>query len=135
MAIPQPLAFGRRLPKNDWEGDDFTPGAGGKFVTCQDTAAGRDVAWATNGRIDKDGRVYRAAVPGRDPDGITLQQAQIAVKRIAFLNLIIPKGWVWSDVKAHLKAGRGLVADGWYGAVPRAFRYQAFADFAHDEFW
>ena len=126
-----PRVFGRWLPRNDWEGDDRTPGAKGKFVTCQDTAVGRMVAWATNGRIDEDGKVYREAVPGHDPNGITLLQAQIAVGAVAHLPLIIPKNWGSANVKTHLRYGRGLVLNGMYSAVPRAYRYQKFADFPH----
>ena len=125
----QPRVFGRKLPRNDFEGDDRTPGAGGEYVTCMDTAAGRMVAWATNGRIDKDGRVYRAVL--NDPDGITLDQAAVAIKRVADLDLVQPRGWDLRHVKTHLRYGRGLIIDGWYSAVPRAYRHQAFADFTH----
>lgn len=128
----QPTAFGRRLPRNDWEGDDFTPGAGGHFVTCQDTAVGRAVAWATNGRVDRDGRVYRAAVRPADPDGITLAQAAAAVRQVTHdrLTLVIPD-WTHRHVATHLRYGRGLVVNGYYGALPRAYRHQARADFNH----
>jgi hypothetical protein len=126
----QPLVKGRKLPLNDWEGDDFTPGAHGAFVTCQDTAAGRMVAYATNGRVDKDGRVYRAAIP-YDPDGITLQQADVAVHKVAKLDIVIPSDWRWSQVLTHLRNYKGLIVDGWYAEIPRAYRYQLGAAFAH----
>jgi hypothetical protein len=125
------MAFGRKLPRNDFEGDDFTPGAGGHYVTCTDTAAGRMVAWATNGRIDKDGKVYRAAAPGVPSGGLTLPQVAVAVHRVADLMLVIPSDWHWPDVLAWLKKGGGLVIQGHYAAIPRAYRYQAFADFNH----
>ena len=74
--MSQPLAFGRKLPLNDWEGDDGHV----SWVTCTATSAGRAVAWATNGRIDKDGTVYRAASPGIAPGGgQTLQQVATGV--------------------------------------------------------
>lgn len=127
----QPLAFGRKLPRNDWEGDDFTPGADGHYVTCTDTAVGRCVCWATNGRIDKDGKVYRAAVPGHDPDGINLQQARVAVRRVAGVELVIPAAWGDREARAHLLNGGGLVMQGWYAAMERAYRYQLAAAFGH----
>ena len=129
-----PMAFGRKLPRNDFEGDDFTPGAGGHYVTCTDPAAGRMVAWATNGRIDKDGKVYRAATPGVPSGGLTLPQVAVAVHRVANLSFVIPAGWHWPDVLAWLKAGKGLVIQGHYDTIPRAYRYQAFADFNHAMF-
>ena len=121
---------GRKLPRQDWEGDDSTPGAGGAYVTCQDSATGRMVAYATNGRTDRDGKVYRAAVP-YDPDGVTLQQMQHAVREVAHLPLIIPSDWHWPKVLAWLRAGKGLIVDGWYSEVPRKYRYQRDADFGH----
>jgi hypothetical protein len=124
------LLNGRKLPHQDWEGDDFTPGAGGAYVTCTDTSCGRMVAYATNGRIDKDGRVYRAALRPPDPNGITLQQAQGAVRRVANLPLIIP-AWDWYALLAHLRAKKGAVVQGWYSAIPRQYRFQAAANFAH----
>lgn len=132
MAVP--TAFGRNLPKQDWEGDDFTPGAGGKYVTCMDTAAGRMVAWATNGRINKDGRVYRAAVHPHDPNGITMEQADQAVHTVAGLDIVRPAGWNQATVIAHLRAGKGLIIIGLYSSLPRAYRFQASAAFAHGMF-
>jgi hypothetical protein len=125
--MKQPTVFGRKLPRQDFEGDDRMPG--GKYVTCQDTAAGRMVAWATNGRIDKDGRIYRAVL--NDPDGIRLDQAAVAIKRVARLDLVQPRGWKLANVKTHLRYGRGLIVNGDYGAIPRAYRHQAFAHFDH----
>jgi hypothetical protein len=129
-----PTAFGRKLPLNDWEGDDATPGAGGAYVTCVDTAVGRDVAWATNGRVLKDGKVYRAAVPGHDPNGISLPQAQVAVATVAHLKLVIPQGWSQTQVAPWLSKGKGLVIIGAYASIPRAYRYQLAADFDHAVF-
>jgi hypothetical protein len=129
--MTQPLAFGRKLPLNDWEGDDFTPGAGGAYVTCVDTSVGRAVAWATNGRITKDGQAYRAAVPGHDPNGISLPQAQIAVGGVAHLPLIIPSGWTWGTVSSWLMLGNGLVGIGRYDSLERAYRYQLAGAFQH----
>ena len=127
----QPIVFGRKLPRNDWEGDDFTPGARGQWVTCSDTAGGRMVAWATNGRVDRDGRVYRAAVHPHDPDGLTLEQAGQAIHTISGLDLIIERDWDLADVKTHLRYGRGLMIGGWYSALPRACRHQLSGDFFH----
>jgi hypothetical protein len=125
------LLNGRRLPHQDWEGDDYTPGAGGKWVTCTDSSLGRDVAYATNGRIDKDGRIYRAAVHPHDPNGITLPQAQQACRAEADLPFVIPPDWHWAEVLAHLKARKGLVVQGWYSKIPRQYRFQLRCDFAH----
>lgn len=130
----QPTVRGRKLPRNDWEGDDFTPGAGGRYVTCLDTSVGRMVAYATNGRTDFDGRVYRAAISPRDPDGITLVQANTALWRVANLGLVIPRGWVSKNVKTHLRYARGLIIAGKYSTIPRAYRYQPNADFNHSMF-
>ena len=124
------LLDGRKLPSQDWEGDDFTPGAGGKFVTCTDTSLGRDVSYATNGRIDKDGRIYRAAVFPHDQNGIDLTQAKQAAKVVANINLVLPF-WDWTDVLAHLKAKGGLIVQGWYSEIPRQYRYQLSSDFGH----
>lgn len=128
--MKQPTIRGRKLPRNDWEGDDFTPGAGGKFVTCLDTAVGRAVSYATNGRIDKDGRVFRAAIVPSDPDGITLMQAHDAVWKIARIQLITPK-WLDRKIKQHLVDARGLVILGKYNTIPRIYRYQPNANFDH----
>jgi hypothetical protein len=125
------LLQGRKLPAQDFEGDDATPGANGKWVSCTDTALGRGIAYATNGRIDRDGKVYRAAVPGHDPDGITLHQAAVAARAVADVKLVIPDDWRWAQVLTHLKARRGLIVQGWYAQIPRAFRFQASAEFGH----
>jgi hypothetical protein len=126
--MKQPTILGRKLPRNDWEGDDSTPGAGGHYVTCQDTATGRMVAYATNGRVDKDGKVYRDAVP-YDPDGVTLQQMKHAVLEVAHLPLVTPTTWRWKQVLSHLRAKKGLIVDGWYSEIPRP--YQLGSDFGH----
>src|SRR4029077_6393416 len=81
-SMRQPTYRGRKLPPNDWEGDDFTPGAGGKYVTCMDTATGRMIYYATNGRVDHDGRFYRRFVVPPDSNGINFQQADDMVKRV-----------------------------------------------------
>lgn len=127
----RPRLNGRILPRNDWEGDDFIPGTGGKFVTCQDTAVGRMVAFATNNRVNKDGKVYRTAITPKDLDGVRLSQLIEPVKKISGLPLVIPRRWKWENAMTHLKAGKGLVVDGWYSGLPRAYRHQAGADFAH----
>jgi hypothetical protein len=128
------LLDGRKLPHQDWEGDDFTPGAGGHYVTCTDTSLGRDIAYATNGRVDKDGRVYRAALVPHDPNGISLPQAKQAAKTVAGVNLILPVGWHWAEVMAHLRAKKGLIIQGWYAEIPRMYRYQLSSDFGHAMF-
>lgn len=127
----QPTVFHRKLPRNDWEGDDFTPGSYGRYVTCLDTSAGRMVAYATNGRIDLDGRAYRAAVVPHDSDGITFNQAYDAVWKLTHLNLIIPMKWTSKNVKTHLRYARGLIVAGNYSTIPRDYRYQARSDFNH----
>lgn len=128
-----PLAFGRRLPLADTERDDATLGAGGKWVTCVDTSVMRDAAWATNGRIVRDGKALRALI--HDSDGISLAQAKIALHKLTALDLITPQGWDWTRVDSWLLAGRGLVAIGRYDALPLADRYQVSADFAHAIFF
>ena len=126
--MKQPLAFGRKLPLNDFEGDDGHD----SWVTCTATSAGRAVAWATNGRIVKDGSAYYDASSGHVPDGgQTLQQVAVGVANIAHLKLIVGTGWDWTDVMAHLKVGGGVILAGRYDALPRAYRYQAKGDFGH----
>lgn len=125
------LLNGRKLPHGDWEGDDFVPGSGGKYVTCTDTSAGRMLAYATNGRINLDGRQIRAAVRPRDPDGIRLPQAKQAIESLTDTTIVIPARWDWGDVLAHLRERRGLIIQGWYGAIPRGERFQLAASFGH----
>jgi len=125
------LLDGRKLPHQDWEGDDYTPGAGGKWVTCTDSSVGRDLCYATNGRVDLDGRQIRAAVVPPDPDGITLVQAKQAVERLTDTTLIVPRDWDWFEVLAHLRAKKGLVVQGWYAEIPPEYRFQFRCDFAH----
>lgn len=123
----QPYAFGRKLPRNDWEGDD--PIA--NYKTCMDTAAGRAVAWATNGRIDKDGNTYRHAIHPHDPDGITLDQAADEIMAVAHLKLVVKRGAELPWVKSHLKTGGGLIIIGMYDTLPREYREQDAAHFTH----
>jgi hypothetical protein len=125
------LLAGRKLPAQDWEGDDFTPGAGGKFVTCTDTAAGRAIAYATNGRRVIDGRAIRAAIHPHDPDGATLEQVAQGVHSLTGLELVIPYGWSWPKVMAHLTSRLGLIVLVWYAAIPSSYRFQAFGGFGH----
>jgi len=128
-----PTAFGRLLPRQDWEGDDHTPGAGGGFVTCGDTSAGRAVSWATNGRIDRDGSVYRAVT--HKPGPIDMAGLAIEVKAIAGLGLWIPHGWIWQDAAKALGVGTGLIIQGWYDALPLHWRWQSGpVHFLHDIF-
>lgn len=127
--MTQPLAFGRKLPRNDWEGDD-PPAL--NFKSCTASAAGRAVAWATNGRVDIDGKTYYLAAPhDLKTGGQTLEQAALAVQHVARALLVIPDACSPADALAYLKAGTGLVTQGYYGALPRAYRYQPFADFNH----
>jgi hypothetical protein len=126
----------RRIqPLNDWEGDDFVPGAGGHFVTCMDTATGRAAAWATNGRFDVDGRQLRMHVRPYDSNGISFEQAAKALHSMnPYLELIHPEGWDRAKVTAWLRAGKGLIVTGMYSTIPRAYRHQNFADFGHAMF-
>ena len=89
------------------------------------------VAYATNGKGDKDGKVYRAAIVPHVALGITLEQAKSAVHIVANRTLVIPYGWDSHAVSSHLTAGRGLMIAGWYDQLPRAYRYQAYAHFTH----
>lgn len=128
------LLNGRKLPHNDFEGDDWIPGSGGKWVSCTDSATGRDLAWATNGRVNLDGKQIRAAVHPHDPDGINLMQAKQAVESLTSTTLIVPTDWDWYDVLRHLRLKNGLVVQGWYSELPRDDRFQARADFGHAMF-
>lgn len=134
MASTSTAFNGRKLPRQDWEGDDFTPGARGAYVTCMDTAAGRMVAYATNGRIDKDGKVYRAAIKPPDPNGVNYDQITQAVRDVAHLPLIHSSGWTRGGVTSWLKAGKGLMVTGWYERIPRQYRFQANGSFLHEMF-
>src|ERR1017187_6753587 len=117
----QPKAFGRWVPRADSEVDDHTPGAGDHYVTCGDTSAGRAVAWATNGRVDKDGSGYRAVTT--DPGAATLDGPALEIKAIAGLALIQPSGWAWGECSFHLMTGIGLVIEGWCATLPDALQY------------
>ena len=121
-----PTVMGRKLPLGDWEGDDAD-----SWVGCTATSAGRAVAFSTNGRIVHDGSVYYAAAPHDVGGGQSLEQAQLAVKKVANLDLVIPIGWQRKDVTTHLRYARGLIVQGNYAVIPRAYRYQLGADFLH----
>jgi hypothetical protein len=122
---------GRKLPLNDWEGDDQP----GPWVTCMDTAAGRSMAWATNGRVDVDGKVIRAHVKPNDLDGISFEQVDKAVQAVnEHCRVVHPEGWNQSKVYTWLRAGRGLIVTGIYSTIPRQYRHQTSASFAHAMF-
>jgi hypothetical protein len=126
-----PIAYGRNLPLTDWEGDDFTPGAGGAYVSCMDTAVGRMLYWATNGRKNLDGKQIRAAVKPADPNGITFEQANQAVHSLTGLNVLYAnesQHWIENWL---INRGHGLVIAGNYSAIPRQYRFQAAANFRH----
>jgi hypothetical protein len=130
--MTQPTWHGRLLPPNDWEGDDFTPGAHGAYVTCQDTSAGRMTYYATNGDVDLDGQAIRARISPRDSDGVSLGQVSTAIQEITDGRAVLR--WAsqpLDDIRNWLSAGLGLVVDGYYGAIPRAWRHQNRADFGH----
>lgn len=130
--MTQPMLNGRLLPPQDFEGDDFTPGAGGAWVTCQDSAAGRMLYYATNGTVDLDGKAIRAAIQPPDSNGVSFGQVAVAIA-----NLTNPTRFLqWStlalpDVRSRLQAGLGLAIDGYYGAIPAAWRHQQNANFNH----
>lgn len=125
-----PLYRGRPLPRQDWEGDDFTPGAGGHYVTCQDTTGGRILSFATGGLVDLDGKTIRAAVVPHDSSGISLSQLRDAIHKLSGRNLITPV-WTPAQARAWLRAGNALDVNGMYFTVPRNYRFQKRADFAH----
>jgi hypothetical protein len=127
-----PNLKGRIFPLNDWEGDD-PPVV--NYKSCNASAGGRAVAWATNGRIDIDGATYYKAA-SHDPEtgGQTLQQVGQAISIVAKRKLIIPQGWHRADMGTHLKYGRGLMIGGLYSVIERAYRFQRYADFYH-EIW
>ena len=125
------LLAGRRLPHGDWEGDDRTPGAGGEFVTCTDTAAGRALCYATNGRINLDGRAIRAAVHPHDVNGLNLLQAKRAIESLSISTIILPQTWDWADLRTHLRARKGSIIQIWYGSIPRMYRHQADGTLGH----
>jgi hypothetical protein len=60
-----------------------------------------------------------------------LQQLAIAIANVAHLPFMTPDHWTPRDALAHLTKGLGLVTQGWYSSLPRAYRYQPFADFGH----
>ena len=130
------LIGGRKAPHGDWEGDDRTPGAGGKWVTCTDSSTGRALSWASNGRLEYDGRAIRAAVHPHDTGGINLRQAKQAVESLTNTTLVIPEHWSWTEVSIHLRHRPyvGLVAQLWYAEIPRKYRLQLAADFGHAVF-
>lgn len=130
--MTQPTLDGRLLPPNDWEGDDATPGAHGAYVTCQDTAAGRMLYYATNGDVDLDGQAIRAAIRPKDSDGVSLGQVSVAIQTLTDpVRVLRWSTQTLADMRQWLRARLGLVVDGYYGAIPRAWRQQARADFAH----
>lgn len=126
----QPTAFGRRIPPTDFEGDDLVPGAGPHYVTCSDTATGRAAYWATNGRVNVDGKAIRAKITPRDPNGVSLAQAAQGLHSLTGLT-VVQVDWTRAQQLTWLRAGKGLIVPGLYSAVPRAYRFQAAADFAH----
>jgi len=125
------LIAGRKAPAQDWEGDDFTPNAGGKWVTCTDTAAGRALAYSSNGRKVLDGKTIRAAVHPHDAGGLDLPQAKRAIESLTSTTIILPQHWQWADLRNHLRQRKGAIIQGWYGSIPRMYRFQAKADFGH----
>jgi len=133
--VTQPTLAGRLLPPNDWEGDDFTPGAFGAYVTCQDTAAGRMTYYATNGDVDLDGQFIRAAIRPRDSDGVSLGQVSVAIQTLTGGRCALQwSTWTLDDIRSWLDAGLGLTVNGYYGAIPRTYREQVRADFNHAVF-
>ncbi len=130
--MAQPTHNGRKLPPNDWEGDDSTPGAGGKYVTCMDTATGRAVYYATNGRVNHDGKWYRARVEPPDPSGVNFYQMdQVLHDMTPPLDIQYHSGWTKSQVTAYLRRGLGLIVTGRYNTIPRQYRFQKDGAFAH----
>jgi hypothetical protein len=75
--------------------------------------------------------VYYPAAPHNADGGQSLQQAKQAIATIAKLPLIIPVGWSRANVLTHLRYARGLIIQGEYSTIPRAFRYQLGANFGH----
>jgi len=126
----QPTAFGRKLPPTDWEGDDLVPGSGGHYVTCADTATGRMAYWATNGRINVDGKQIRARIYPPDPNGVDLAQAAQGLHSLTGLT-VVQSSMTRAQQLTWLRGGKGLIVPGLYSAIPRAYRFQAAADFAH----
>ena len=126
-----PTQARRKRPLTDWEGDDHVPGSGGRYVSCVDTATGRALAWATNGRITYDGQRIRAAVRPPDVNGITFEQADQAIHSLCGRHLVRMTDPTKAKVNAWLRAGKGLVVAGKYADIPRAYRFQYGADFNH----
>lgn len=125
--------MGRTLPLTDWEGDDAIR-KDGRFVTCMDTALGRAVAWATNGRVTKDGKFWRSKVSPRDMDGINFNQAADALHSTYPSLVLRQENMTKAEAKAHLRAGKGLLIIGTYSAIPRAYRHQDRGSFYHAMF-
>jgi len=130
--MAQPTLNGRLLPPNDWEGDDATPGAHGAYVTCQDTAAGRMLYYATNGEVDLDGQAIRSRIVPKDPSGVSLRQVSSAIISLTRPARVLQSGnRSVAEIRNWLAAGLGLVIDGYYGAIPLQWRQQRRADFGH----
>ncbi len=134
--MTQPTLGGRKFPLNDWEGDDFTPGAGGDYVTCMDTATGRMVAWATNGRIVRDGRWYRSQISPPDSNGTNFAQMDTVLhtKLTPPLDIIYASSWNKTDATRQLRMRHGLIVTGIYDRIPRQYRHQRAGDFMHAMF-
>ena len=126
--MSQPTVRGRKLPLQDWEGDDPLPV---RNKTCMDSAAGRALAYATNGAVVLDGKQIRAAVIPRDTDGITMTQASQAIHSLTGREIVQHRDWSTAEIKTHLRYARGLIVIGMYSAIPREYRHQPAADFAH----
>ena len=128
----QPTLNGRLLPPNDFEGDDATPGAHGAYVTCQDTASGRMLYYATNGSVSIEGKTIRAAIKPAQSDGVSLAQVSLAITSITSPPRVMRWGTkAIADMRNWLAGGLGLVVDGWYASIPKPYREQSNAAFGH----
>ena len=96
-----------------------------------DTAAGRMLAFATNGYVTLDGKTIRAAVHPHDSDGITMDQASAAIFALTAREIVQHRGWPLANVKTHLRYARGLIVIGWLDSLPSEYWHQASAHFPH----
>lgn len=128
----QPTAYnGRLIPSIDFEGDDHRPAGTSQFVTCGESSLAMAAYWATNGRVAHDGQAYRASYPAAV--GVDYPHLNIELQRMKTgLALVQPKGWEWGNCSWHMTQGGGLIAMGWYSALPAVYREQAIGvDFLH----
>lgn len=88
--------------------------------------------YATNGDVDLDGMAIRAAIRPKDSDGVSLGQVSVAIQSLTDpVRVLQWRTQSLADMRQWLRAQLGLVVDGYYGAIPAAYRKQKRANFNH----